>query len=267
MDRWTESTPIYQKLKALADGVDTRADFSDAVGAMQDEMAILLSKEITPEKQVEIENRIRRGITMRGLIDEGDIVACYNVPGFKDRGFTGWADSKGGPPSSFLALAQCILAGDLTHRRLDSQATLMGKNSEYVFVPMSAVLEFEGRAGAFEVSARELRAEYQLIQKLMEIRDEKERSEGAYDVFLGAEGSGDSDGSDSMHVGEEWTAEDAALALVQRRIMRERPGTSWKDIAESLSVSRRTLNKHRSALFPSGHPYHPDTGTAPAHAR
>ena len=87
MDRWTESTPIYQKLKALADGVDTRADFSDAVGAMQDEMAILLSKGVTPEKQVEIENRIRRGITMRGLIDEGDIVACFNVPGFKDRGF------------------------------------------------------------------------------------------------------------------------------------------------------------------------------------
>jgi hypothetical protein len=93
MDRWTASTPIYQKLKALADGVDTRADFSDAVGAMQDELTVLLSKGVTPEKQVKIENRIRRGITMRGLIDEGDIVACFNVPGFKDRGFTGWTDS------------------------------------------------------------------------------------------------------------------------------------------------------------------------------
>jgi hypothetical protein len=95
MDRWTESTPIYQKLRTWADGVDTSADFGDAVDVMQDEVVLFLSKGVTPEKQVEIENRIRRGITMRELIDEGDIVACYNVPGFKDRGFTGWADSGG----------------------------------------------------------------------------------------------------------------------------------------------------------------------------
>jgi hypothetical protein len=95
MDSWTESTPIYQELKALADGVDSHVDFSDAVGAMQDEMTILLSKEITPEKQAQIENRIRRGMTMRGLVDEDDIVACYNMPGFKDRGFTEVADDGG----------------------------------------------------------------------------------------------------------------------------------------------------------------------------
>jgi len=95
MDRWTESTPIYQKLKALADGVDTSADFGDAVDVMQDEVVLFLSKGVTSEKQIDIENHLRRGTTMRGLIDEGDIAACYNVPGFKDRGFTGWADSGG----------------------------------------------------------------------------------------------------------------------------------------------------------------------------
>jgi hypothetical protein len=95
MDSWTESTPIYQELKALADGADSHVDFSDAVGAMQDEMTILLSKDITPKKQNKIEDRLRRGITMRGLIDEDDIVACYNMPGFKDRGFTGSADNEG----------------------------------------------------------------------------------------------------------------------------------------------------------------------------
>lgn len=83
---------------------------------------------------------------------------------------------------------------------------------------------------------------------------------------LGTFVEGDED-PDAMHIPGDATAEEAALALIRRRVNRKRPEMSWKDIAHSVGMTVRTLWKRRAKAFPDGHKYHPESGDADSHAK
>lgn len=132
------------------------------------------------------------------------------------------------------------------------------RNSKLAFVPMKQILGVS--EGWAELSVREIRNTYRLIQRLKRIRHLK----GGGDP---TEYETEGEDKDAVHVPTDATAEDAALLLIKRRCIRLRPDTPWRDIAESLGITNRTLWKRRIKAFPEGHPLHPQSGNTCTHSK
>jgi len=110
------------------------------------------------------------------------------------------------------------------------------KRQEYVFVPFGALHDTDTLFR--EQSVESMRAEYQIIQRLKKI-NEMERAEES--VMTESEMRE----SNLLHVTPDDSVEDIERKLIQRRCEEMRPDAAWKEIAESLGMSKKTLYQKR----------------------
>ena len=110
------------------------------------------------------------------------------------------------------------------------------KRQEYVFVPFGALYDTDTLFG--KQSVESMRAEYQIIQRLKKM-SEMERAEES--VMTESEMRE----SNLLHVTPEDSVEDIERKLIQRRCEEMRPDAAWKEIAESLGMSKKTLYQKR----------------------
>jgi len=110
------------------------------------------------------------------------------------------------------------------------------KRREYVFVPFGALYDTENLFG--KESIESMRLEYQIIQRLKKI-NEMERAEES--VMTESEMRE----SNLLHVTPEDSVEDIERKLIRRRCEEMRPDAAWKEIAESLGMSKKTLYQKR----------------------
>jgi hypothetical protein len=110
------------------------------------------------------------------------------------------------------------------------------KRQEYVFVPFGALYDTDTLFG--KQSIESMRAEYQIIQRLKKM-SEMERAEES--VMTESEMRE----SNLLHVTPEDSVDDIERKLIQRRCEEMRPDAAWKEIAESLGMSKKTLYQKR----------------------
>jgi len=113
----------------------------------------------------------------------------------------------------------------------------------YRFASFAELFDFDPTS-----SARSLRRQYQLIQEAKRLRNargggpiETETEEAEHSLPKGL------------------TVDEAKDEWVRLRIEEARPEESWKSIADSLGLSKKTLYVYRRRVFPQQHRHYPDT--------
>lgn len=113
--------------------------------------------------------------------------------------------------------------------KINDKGEYVGK----VFVSLLQLMGHKNKESFTEQSLQELRTEYKLIQELKKIR-------GTYK---------DIDEDDDLVLADEKkTIIDIEKEIIRKRCDKMRPEHSWKEVAESLGIAKKTLYDKRKKL-------------------